>query len=65
MVFTTHDTRQLNHELLRRDQIWFTEKKTNQSTELFSLADFKKVARADSSFEKQYLKGLYGAIPFI
>lgn len=65
VVFTTHNTTQLNRELLRRDQIWFTEKKKDESTDLFSLADFKSIAREKASFEKQYLKGLYGAVPFI
>ena len=66
LIFTTHDSWQLSNELLRRDEIWFTEKKGGVST-LYSLADFvdedgSKI-RKDESYEKNYLIGKYGAIP--
>lgn len=69
LVFNTHDTNLLNVEYFRRDQIWFTEKDSHDSTDLYSLVEFidskgKKV-RNDSSFEKDYINGRYGAIPFI
>jgi hypothetical protein len=67
LIFTTHDTWQLSNQLLRRDEIWFTEKDTNGVSTLYSLADFinedgTKI-RKDESYEKNYLLGKYGAIP--
>ena len=69
LIFTTHDSWQMETKLLRRDEIWFTEKfGTNEST-LFSLAEFQNQdgtkIRKDASYEKDYLSGLYGAIPKI
>ena len=67
LVFTTHDSWQLSNNLLRRDEIWFTEKSPSGVSALYSLADFidnegAKI-RKDESFEKNYLLGKYGAIP--
>jgi AAA15 family ATPase/GTPase len=62
-IFTTHDTRLLSKDYFRRDQIWFTEKDKYGETKLYSLAEFK--VRNDASFEKDYMLGKYGAIPFI
>lgn len=64
LIFATHDTNLLNANLLRRDQIFFTEKNKKNETELYSLYDFKGV-RNDASYEKDYIKGKYGAIPFV
>lgn len=63
LIFSTHDTNLLNQNIFRRDQIWFTEKKENGSTDLYSLDDFG--IRKDEKIEKGYLQGKYGAIPFI
>ena len=67
IIFTTHDTWQLSNSLLRRDEIWFTDKAEDGSTTLYSLADFvdedgAKI-RKDESYEKNYLLGKYKAIP--
>ena len=64
LIFSTHDTNLLNSDLLRRDQIWFTEKKEDKSTDLYSLYDFKGL-RKNISIEKGYLQGKYGAIPVL
>lgn len=67
LVFTTHDTWQLSNQLLRRDEIWFTEKDERGISTLYSLADFVDEdgarIRKDESYEKNYLIGKYGAIP--
>jgi energy-coupling factor transporter ATP-binding protein EcfA2 len=63
LVFTTHDTSLLSGSLFRRDQVWFTEKDSSGATDLYSLHDIKNV-REDEAFEKGYLRGRYGAIPF-
>ena len=62
LVATTHDTNLLRSPLLRRDQIWFTEKNTEGATELYPLSDFR--SRQTDNFEQGYLQGRYGAIPF-
>jgi hypothetical protein len=63
LIFTTHDTSLLDIELLRRDQIWFLQKDDHQASQLYSLLDFKP--RKDESLGKGYLRGRYGALPFI
>ena len=67
LIFTTHDTWQLSNQLLRRDEIWFTEKNQDGLSTLYSLADFVDEdgsrIRKDESYEKNYLLGKYGAIP--
>lgn len=67
LVFTTHDTWQLSNQLLRRDEIWFTEKDENGVSTLYSLVDFVDEEgvriRKDECYEKNYLLGKYGAIP--
>jgi len=64
LIFVTHDTNLLDNSLLRRDQIYFTEKNKKQETVLYSLADFRGV-RNDASYKKDYISGKYGAIPFL
>jgi AAA15 family ATPase/GTPase len=67
LVFTTHDSWQLSNNLLRRDEIWFTEKDSDGISSLYSLADFVNEdglkIRKDENYEKNYLLGKYGAIP--
>ena len=69
LIFATHDTNLLNIQYLRRDQIWFTEKDKTDSTELYSLVEFRDEAgnkvRNDRNIEKDYINGRYGAIPFM
>ncbi len=68
LIFMTHDTNLLNSNLfgsrlLRRDQIWFTEKNQQGATDLYSLAEYD--IAEDAHFEVDYMRGKYGAIPFI
>jgi hypothetical protein len=63
LIFMTHDTNLLNNKIFRRDQIWFTEKNKQGATDLYSLVEYK--VRNDASFESDYIRGRYGAIPFI
>ena len=67
LIFTSHDSWQLNGNILRRDEIWFTEKDADGVSSLYSLADFvdengTKI-RKDENYERNYLLGKYGAIP--
>ena len=80
LVFNTHDTNLLNckvyspsrnkkEQLLRRDQVYFVERTGDYASRIYSLVDFHyedgSQVRNDASFEKEYLAGEYGAIPFI
>ena len=69
LLFATHDTNLLNADLFRRDQIWFTEKDEFEQTDLYNLVEFKlpdgTKVRNDSNLEKNYIRGRYGAIPYI
>ena len=64
LIFMTHDTNLLSNKLFRRDQIWFTEKNRYGATDLYSLAEYNNI-RNDASFESDYIKGRYGAIPYL
>ncbi|PSB53761.1 abortive infection protein [filamentous cyanobacterium Phorm 6] len=63
LIFTTHDTNLLSSKTFRKDQIWFTEKDNKDATDLYSLVEYK--VGKDASFERDYIIGKYGAIPFI
>lgn len=63
LIFTTHDTTLLDSNLLRRDQIWFTEKDSDQASRLFPLTEF--TPRKNEAFERGYLSGRYGAVPIL
>ena len=60
LIFTTHDLNLLDLDVLRRDEIWFVEKREGAS-DLYSLADFK--IRKDLSIDRAYLQGRFGAVP--
>jgi len=62
LIFTTHET--FIQKDLRTDQIWFAQKNQFGETELFSAQDFDGV-REDIPFEKWYLGGKFGAIPYV
>ena len=65
LIFAVHDISILNRDTFRRDQIWFIEKNQFGASELFSLADFKtEKVRNKSAFDKNYMDGKYGAIPY-
>ena len=69
LIFATHDTNLLDLGIIRRDQIWFAEKDNVESTDIYSLVEFKyedgKKVRNDRDIERDYIRGRYGAIPFI
>lgn len=63
VVFTTHNPTLLDQNLIRRDQVWFTEKDQEGATHLYPLTDYSP--RQGEALAKGYLSGRYGAIPFI
>ena len=68
LIYSTHDTVNLNKDTFRRDEIWFAEKDKDGISTIYSLADYKindvKV-RNDATYNKDYLSGRYGAIPVL
>lgn len=68
LIFTTHNTIYMEMDLFRRDEIWFVEK-NNQISELYSLDDITdskgNKVRKDNNYQKNYLLGRYGAVPFL
>jgi AAA15 family ATPase/GTPase len=69
LICNTHDTNLLSAKLFRRDQIWFTEKDRYGAVTLYSLHDFMledgDKVRKGADFETNYIKGRYGAIPYL
>jgi len=63
LIFTTHDTTLLDNELFRIDQIYFCSKEPNKNTKLSSLLDYD--IRQVIDFERAYLNGRVGGVPFI
>ena len=61
LVATTHDTNLMKSMVLRRDQLWFTEKTWEGATELYPLTDIR--TRKGDNIELGYLQGRYGALP--
>ncbi|MBQ3620785.1 MAG: ATP-binding protein [Methanosarcinaceae archaeon] len=63
LIFTTHNLMLLNADFIRKDTIWFTEKKDDASTSLYSLVEFKGIDRMN--ILKSYMAGKFGAYPDI
>ncbi len=61
LIVTTHDSNILDLDLVRQDEIWFVERLSDKSSNLYSLNRYN--ARFDKKIEKDYLIGRYGAIP--
>lgn len=62
-IFTTHESNLLDLSLLRRDEIWFSEKNLNGNTSFYPLSDYHEHKTKD--VRRGYLQGRYGAIPFL
>lgn len=66
LLVTTHYDPLLNtaDDLIRRDSVWFTDKKETGATIVYSLVEFKGLKRI-ASLQKAYRNGLFGALPNI
>jgi len=62
LIFTSHDVTLMDRELVRRDQVWITDKNDKGVSDLYSLQDFEGL-REDTPFEKWYLAGKFGGLP--
>lgn len=63
IIFTTHNPLLLDTTLIRRDQIWLTDKDHVGEAHLYPLTDYKP--RGKESLVRGYMAGRYGAVPFI
>lgn len=64
LIYTTHNTYLLDNNKVRKDQVYFTNKRADGSTDLYSLYDYKDF-RDTMDLEKAYLQGRFDAIPYI
>lgn len=64
LLCTTHNTRLLDLKKVRKDQVFFANKKADGSTDLYSLYDYSDF-RDTMDLEKAYLQGRFDAVPFI
>lgn len=61
LIVTTHESRLMDFDLLRRDEIWFVDKNTKGESVIYSLEEYNE--RFDKKVDKAYLEGRYGGIP--
>ena len=64
LICSTHNTNLLDLHKMRKDQIYFVNKREDGSSELYSLFDFKDF-RDTMDLEKAYLQGRFDAVPYI
>ena len=61
LIVTTHESRLMDFDLLRRDEIWFVDKKISGESDIYSLEEYN--ARFDQKIDKAYMDGRYGGVP--
>lgn len=61
LIVTTHESRLMDFDLLRRDEIWFINKKSSGESDIYSLEEYNE--RFDKKIDKAYLEGRYGGVP--
>jgi len=64
VLFTTHDVMLMDQRLLRRDEMWVTERDSEGGSHLIAFSDYKDVRR-DKDVRKSYLQGRLGGVPRI
>ena len=64
LLMTTHNTHLMDQELLRRDEIWVTERDGFGASSLISFSEYKDI-RYDKDIRKSYLQGRLGGVPRI
>ncbi|MCS7036739.1 MAG: ATP-binding protein [Saprospiraceae bacterium] len=64
LLCTTHNTAFLSLKKFRKDQIWFTNKRPDGATDLYSLYDYSDF-RDTMDLEKAYLQGRFDAVPIL
>lgn len=61
LIVTTHESRLMDFDLLRRDEIWFVNKRKTGESDIYSLEEYNE--RFDKKIDKAYLEGRYGGVP--
>ena len=61
LVTTTHESRIMSHDIVRRDEIWIADTNEDKSTKLFSLED--KQVRIDKVLDQNYMDNVWGGVP--
>ncbi|WP_370527400.1 ATP/GTP-binding protein, partial [uncultured Dubosiella sp.] len=61
LIVTSHETKLLDFNLLRRDEVWFTIKQSDGESNLVNLSKF--APRSDKKLEKAYFDGDFDIIP--
>jgi hypothetical protein len=61
LIVTTHESRLLDFDLLRKDEIWFVDKNITGESSIYSLDEYND--RFDKKIDKAYLEGRYGGVP--
>lgn len=64
LLFTTHDLLLMDQSLLRRDEMYITQRGTDGCSELIGLAEFEGI-RHDKDLIRSYLDGRFGGIPML
>lgn len=64
LLFTTHDLLLMDQSLMRRDEMYITQRSTDGCSELVGLAEFEGI-RFDKDLIRSYLDGRFGGIPML
>ena len=64
LLLTTHDIFLMDQNILRRDEMWVTERDHRGDSSIFSFSEYKDV-RYDKDIRKSYLQGRLGGVPRI
>lgn len=62
LIVSTHDLFLMDQDMIRRDEMWISERKKNGCSFLYPLSNFKDV-RYDKDIRKSYLQGKLGGVP--
>ena len=63
LIFVTHDVSLMNKDQFRRDEIGLVDKNEKGESKFYTLYDLE--VRKDASYDKDYFRGKYGAIPIV
>lgn len=62
LIFTTHDLLLMDQSLMRRDEMYITQRSADGSSDLIPLSDYSGI-RYDKDLIRSYLDGRFGGIP--
>ena len=62
LIFTTHDVQLMDQRLMRRDEMWATERNGLKGSSLISFAEYRNI-RKDKKIRNSYLEGRLGGVP--